>query len=83
LKRLKYKVYTGEIGIGLAYGFLCGIAGSLLCAGGGPAAAGCGIAGGLICSIAFGLLTRTSLEEVINDIHWTMDKLGCSCAIYC
>ncbi len=83
LKKLKNKVIAGEIGIALAYGFLCAAVGGMLCIGGGPVAAGCAAIGGLICGTGFGLLTRASLEDIINDIHWSMKELKCSCAIYC
>jgi hypothetical protein len=42
-----------------------------------------GIVGGAVCAFAFGVIMDASVDDIIDDIHWTMDKLGCSCAIYC
>ncbi|MBU7010470.1 MAG: RHS repeat protein, partial [Theionarchaea archaeon] len=83
LRWLKKKVRLGEIGVAAAYGIFCGIAAGFACLETGPAAALCAIIGGLACSLVFGFLYDASMEDVINDIHWAMDELGCSCAIYC
>jgi hypothetical protein len=83
LRKLKTKVTLGELGVASAYALLCGVAGAMLCSGTGPGAAGCGIVAAFICGTAVGLLIDASVQDVIDDIHHTMDRLGCSCAIYC
>ncbi|MBU6999479.1 MAG: hypothetical protein HXS51_01835 [Theionarchaea archaeon] len=83
LKKLKAKVYLGELGIASAYAVFCGIAGAMLCAASGPLALGCGVFGAAACGIAFGALTHASMEDFVKDIYSAMDQLGCSCAIYC
>lgn len=83
LRKLKTKVTLGELGVASAYALLCGVAGAMLCSGTGPGAAGCGIVAAFICGTAVGLLIDASVQDVVDDIHYTMDKLGCSCAIYC
>ena len=83
LRRLKRDVTIGKYSVAAAYAFLCGVAGAMACWEAGPGAALCGVIGGGICGIYFGWLIDASLEDVIDDIHWTMDVLKCSCAIYC
>jgi hypothetical protein len=83
LRKLKWNVFWGGIGITAAYTLLCGFAGAILCGPGGPVAAMCAVVGGAACGIFFGALTAVEISDIIADINWTMKKLGCECAVYC